>query len=393
MEKEHYNKIRLLGVYSALLVSKAFWALWSKEEDSREIKILRKVKDGIEMITTSLGLDVRSTDLIAKGGFDPDRPLTSLVSCCSDNDPIGPSLDKTYGSSSKFVYGLSLMTAMAVEVISFLCQPLAQLAQPSITRKRRELIESEKQIGKEFIRQYALFVRDSKATISKLLPEVADGLNDLQRTIQDYRLTKKAYEVLKGKFILIINSFCPECHEIEERLEKVIQLTEALKGCKSGQANWRKYEQLGIEMLRFLFVPPFKRVIEQSRTEAGDDRRDAVLPNNQYSGFWQLIRDEFDSRHIVCEFKNYFRKTSKDQLNQLRLYLSKPTVGHFGLLFIRHTPSPQLLAARRRAYEESRILILILSDELVKQMLKMRAFTGHSEDILEDLKIQFELSY
>lgn len=140
-------------------------------------------------------------------------------------------------------------------------------------------------------------------------------------------------------------------------------------------------------------MPPFKNVIEQSRTEAGDTRRDAVLPNNQYSGFWQLIRNEFDSRHIVCEFKNYFTKTSKAQLNQLRIYLSKPTVGRFGLLFVRHTPSLHLLAARRRAYEESRILILILSDELVMQMLKIRAFTGHPEDILENLKIQFELSY
>lgn len=391
MEKEHYNKIRLLGVYSALLVHKAFWALWSKEEDLlQEVKIISEVKDGIKMITTSLGFDVFPADLIVKGGFDTNRPITSLFCCCLGNDPIKPYLDKTYGRSSKFVYALSQMTTMAGEVISFLSRLSTK---NSIPRKRRELIESEEQNGKDFIRQYALFMRDNKSAISKLFPEVADGFNDLQRTIQDSQLTKKACAVLMEKLIPIINLLCPEYDELTERLKRAIQLIEVLKGCKSGQTNWRKYEQFGIEILRFLFVPPFKRVIEQSRTEAGDTRRDAVLPNNQYSGFWQLIRNEFDSRHIVCEFKNYFTKTSKAQLNQLRLYLSKPTVGRFGLLFVRHTPSPQLLAARRRAYEESRILILILSDELVKQMLKMRAFTGHPEDILENLKIQFELSY
>ena len=127
MEKEHYNKIRLLGLYSAWFVGKAFWALWSNgREDSQEIKMLRKVKDGIEMITTSLGFDVFPADLIAKGGFDPDRPIGSLVCCCFGNDPIEPYLEKTYGNSSKFVYKLSQMTAIASEVISFLSQSLPQ---------------------------------------------------------------------------------------------------------------------------------------------------------------------------------------------------------------------------------------------------------------------------
>ena len=393
MEKEHHNKIRLLGVYSALLVHKAFWALWTKEEDlRREIKIISEVKDGIKMIGTSLGFDIFPEDLIVKDSFDTNRPITSLVFCCldNDNDPIRSYLEKVYGSSSKFVYTFSQMTAVARGVINFLS--LATI-QNTISHKRDELIESEAHLGKAFIQQYALFLHNNKSAISKLFPEIAEGFNDLQRTIQDSQLTKKACAILLEKFDPVFNSLYPEYNELLERLKRAEQLTEELKRCKSGQANWRKYEKLGIRILRFLFMPPFKRVLEQSRTEAGDTRRDAVLPNNQYGGFWQLIRDEFDSRHIVCEFKNYFTKTSKVQLNQLRLYLSKPTVGRFGLLFIRHTPSPQLLVARCRAYEESHILILILSDELVKQMLKMRAFTGRPENILEDLKIQFELSY
>jgi len=178
-----------------------------------------------------------------------------------------------------------------------------------------------------------------------------------------------------------------------DRLERGSQLIRALKKCKPGKNNWREFEKLCVKILHFLFVPPFKSVIEQSRTENKDARRDAVLPNNQYAGFWQLIREEFDSRHIVCEFKNYLSEASKDQLNQLRLYLNKPTVGCFGLLFIRQNKSSKLLTARRRAYEEAKVLILIIDDKLVEKMLKMRAITGRPEDILSDLKVQFELSY
>jgi len=393
MKKDNYNKIRLLGFYSAVLVHKAFWAIWAEGEEMQRVsKIISEVREGIKMISTSLGFDIFPEDLIVKDSFDTNRPITSLIFCCldNDNDPIKSYLEKIYGSSSKFVYTFSQMTTVAGGVINLLSLVTTQ---NTISHKRDELVESEANLGKAFIQQYALFVHDNKSAISKLFPEIAEGFNDLQRTIQDSQLTKKTCAILLEKFNSVFNSLCPEYHELLERLKKAEQLTKELKGCKPGQANWRKYEQLGIRILRFLFIPPFKRVLEQSRTEAGDARRDAVLPNNQYSGFWQLIRDEFDSGHIVFEFKNYFTKTSKPQLNQLRLYLNKPTVGRFGLLFIRHTPSPQLLVARRRAYEESRILILILNDESVKQMLKMRTFTEHPENILEDLKIQFELSY
>ena len=332
---------------------------------------------------------MRVADLIPKGGLAWGRPVTTVVNWWM-NDPIGANLDRIYGQSAKFTYSLSQMTTMAKTVASF----LSLLSDPaSIDKENRERIESERKNGELFMQEYGIFLRDNEFGIRKVFPELRDEFGEVSQLLGRSQPTKRTFALTEQKLEVIINLFAPEYYELSERFKRGNQLTESLKACKPGQANWRKYEEVGTQILRFLFVPPFKRVIEQSRTEAGDTRRDAVLPNNQYSGFWQLIRDEFDSRHIICEFKNYSSKASKGELNQLRLYLAKPTVGRFGLLFVRKAPSKQLLAARKRAYEESQVLILLLNDELVEKMLKMRAFTGHPEEILEDLKIEFELSY
>jgi hypothetical protein len=51
------------------------------------------------------------------------------------------------------------------------------------------------------------------------------------------------------------------------------------------------------------------------------------------------------------------------------------------------------LNAQKRAYEESGILILIIDDETLEKMLKMRAYTGGADEMLQSLKIEFELNY
>jgi len=95
----------------------------------------------------------------------------------------------------------------------------------------------------------------------------------------------------------------------------------------------------------------------------------------------------------VCEFKNGSSDIGKHSLNQLRIYLSKPTIGRFGLLFIRNKATNSLIQAQKDAYEQNRILVLIIDDEKLKRMLIARAYLGFAEDILEDEKVNFEVTY
>lgn len=78
-----------------------------------------------------------------------------------------------------------------------------------------------------------------------------------------------------------------------------------LKGCPEGSMGWKEYENICIEILNYLFVPPLKEPKIQSRTESGIDIRDAVYPNRGNHENWGFIRNDYDAKYIIFEFKNY----------------------------------------------------------------------------------------
>jgi hypothetical protein len=255
------------------------------------------------------------------------------------------------------------------------------------------LFMNEYQIGIGTIIEYINIVtREYEAFLQSYFPHLFYKIKNLEN-FQDFEcLSREQFTSFHEQVSNILNILFPDYGEIEERIEKSNNFIMLLKKCSPGKKDWAKYEELCIGILTFLFLPPFKNILSQVRTESGDTRRDAVLPNNNYEGFWSLIRNEFNSQHIICEFKNYRDDIAPNQLNQLRIYLSKKRVGKFGLLFVRKKPTSKLLNAQKRAYEESGILILIIDDDTLEKMLKMRAYTGQADEMLQSLKIQFELN-
>lgn len=63
------------------------------------------------------------------------------------------------------------------------------------------------------------------------------------------------------------------------------------------------------------------------------------------------------------------------------------------MLFIRNKPSKSLLVARKMAYEESGILILIIDDKLLKKLILGRVWFGSCKEVLQREKIKFEINY
>lgn len=174
---------------------------------------------------------------------------------------------------------------------------------------------------------------------------------------------------------------------------KGASFTERLKRCPAGREHAHAFEALGSAMLEYLFVPPLEPPLRQVARGGGFDVRDAIFSNSAPEGFWRLLRDEFSCRHVVVEFKNYNEAIGKNEVIQLKDYLSRKPLGRFGLLVSRSTPSPAALEARRRAYEDDDMLVLFIDDDAFEQMIVLRLDGKDPSRILARAKQNFELSY
>ena len=217
MENEKYEKCRLLGFYVALLRSKAFRATWPKKEWIQDLEVFGELTDGIEMISTSLDLNLSPSDYGVKGESFINQPVTKLFKLCFESDPIGIQLSKTHGSSAEFIYRLSQTTLMTREVCKFLSL-FSEFAY--LSNSERLVTKSEIQQGDELIKQYLNFLSNNPSHLRKFFPEVADNFQNFCNTpLSAY----ERYNELRLDFI--IKSFVPEYYELPARLKIANQLT------------------------------------------------------------------------------------------------------------------------------------------------------------------------
>ncbi|MDQ1355148.1 MAG: hypothetical protein QG657_5458 [Acidobacteriota bacterium] len=148
-----------------------------------------------------------------------------------------------------------------------------------------------------------------------------------------------------------------------------------------------------MRIIEYLFVPPLRRVLPQSRRADGRIIRDAVMPNNAPTYFWNSIRLELNAKHIVVEFKNYAEAIGKPEVLQLREYLARKTIGRFGLLVSRVPPSKAAIIAQRDSYSDQDCLILFINDNDLLEMINLRRSGRDPAIVLQKMKEEFELSY
>jgi hypothetical protein len=90
-------------------------------------------------------------------------------------------------------------------------------------------------------------------------------------------------------------------------MSPAMSLRRRLEGCPTGMVGWKEFENVCIDTLRYLFVPPLTEPIIQPRTYSGIDRRDAVFPNRniEATNNWGHLYKELNARMVLFEFKNY----------------------------------------------------------------------------------------
>lgn len=161
------------------------------------------------------------------------------------------------------------------------------------------------------------------------------------------------------------------------------ELLDRLDGLKAGEDYWREWEDLCIEILNYAFIPPLSIPKVQSRSEDGLDRRDAIYSIGHGHTSWDSIKAECRTRFAVAEFKNYTHAPGQREVESIQQYLFTKAMRSFGILCSRQSPSESALKARRRAWLEFDKLIVLLSDEDLREIILAKSSGGDPSEVLD----------
>jgi hypothetical protein len=387
---------RALGAFRALALKHLLelyfsdLELYFSDEEEAAIDELSHFVDAAKLIAQSMGLPFDAADLFPTGLKHYDEISEFFITNTLIKDSFHLRIREHFGERAAFNFQL----AQSISISSCLASVFHFVTSGMAPRHRRAKIAAERGKAIAFFEAFAQFIADQSAAIEhECGPEFSKAIRRLARVMASRRWTRTTFDAIQTHAREPLNAIVPHYPDIEDRRTRAKELINGLERCRPGRENWREYEEICIQSLRFLFVPPFRKVEVQARTNDKHERRDGILPNNQFRGFWSLVRHEFDCKHVVCEFKNNADPLEKDALNQLRIYLSKPTIGRFGLMFHRGDAGASGLQARRNAYEQSRILVLLVTDAVLVRLLGARVYLGSADAVLEDLKSDFEVHY
>ena len=178
-------------------------------------------------------------------------------------------------------------------------------------------------------------------------------------------------------------------------MSRVIDLVKRLDGCPMGEEGWRDFEDLCVEILEFLFVPPLVKPIIQPRTYSGTNRRDAVFPNRNFDEKhgWGLLLRELEARMVLFEFKNYeTTDIGHEEIIQVDNYLTKP-MGRLAIMICSKDPDNGAHIKRNSIYGSQGKVILFVTKTQLKEMLFIKERGEDPCDLIVDLVEKFYLQH
>lgn len=176
---------------------------------------------------------------------------------------------------------------------------------------------------------------------------------------------------------------------------EIDELIARLMSCPAGTAGWKEFEDVCVDVLRYLFVPPLAEPKIQPRTYSGIDRRDAVFPNrnSEAGSSWGLLLQELTARMVLFEFENYDNaETGKEEVDQTRNYLTEP-MGRLAIVVCSKPPNEAAHIRRNTVFSAEGKVILFLTRDHLKEMLFIKERGEDPADLIVDLVEWFYLQH
>lgn len=178
-------------------------------------------------------------------------------------------------------------------------------------------------------------------------------------------------------------------------MSRAAELLRRLAACPAGLDGWKEFEEICVEVLQYLFVPPLNDPIIQPRSYSGIDRRDAVFPNRNMGADnnWGRLYQELQARMILFEFKNYGKEEiGKEEVNQTRNYLAKP-MGRLGIICCNKIPNQAAHIKRNTIYSEDTKVLLFMTTDHLREMLYIKERGEDPSDLIMDMVERFYIQH
>lgn len=165
-----------------------------------------------------------------------------------------------------------------------------------------------------------------------------------------------------------------------------------LYDCIPGKEDWVRYQKVIKDIFELLFTPPLGAPIWESTDISKTNRRDIIIPNYAFEGFWKFLRERYSADFIVVDAKNYKNKIKKAQVLQVANYLKPHGAGMFAIIACRKGGDSACLTTLREQWVAHGKLIILLTDREFEEMLLAAGSGGDPAEVIEQVIQEFRLS-
>ena len=175
--------------------------------------------------------------------------------------------------------------------------------------------------------------------------------------------------------------------ELKNKLGKIVP----------GEENYRKYEDVCIEILQYVFGDYLTLWKKQQRSNQDLYRFDLYckIKYGVNEEFFDTIKTFFGTKYVIFEFKNYVAPITQKEVYTTEKYLYEKALRKVAIVLSRKGPEENALVAARGCLRENGKLILFLSDNDLYELIdakdrKEQTIASLLEDKLDNMLVVLE---
>lgn len=197
----------------------------------------------------------------------------------------------------------------------------------------------------------------------------------LALNLKEDSLEKHQAEEIYDEYDIEISSI-----SAEQRTERIGKIIEEIKSIKKGTEGCVEFEDWALGALRLIFAGSLSN-IELHPNKNGRQQRDIVATNMATTPLWRRIVDDYKTRQVVFEVKN-FDALTQNEYRQINTYLNNEH-GTLGFFITRCNDNnlekgKELDWAQELYFNQGKKIVIKLSEKyLVKHLSKLRSPQKH----------------